>query len=337
MKILIIGLGEFGYSLLKHISEVSNQAIKEIRAFDIREDLIASLIKNQIHPDFPRYPLSNNKIKFYTNLKEAVLDIDLIILSINSKYIIDTIEKIQPYLKEKIRILNTSKALTREGKFFSEVIKISLSGINLEYAVLSGSTKASDILDQKRVIATIGATNLNFLNDIQSIFKSDNFIIKITNDVIAVEIAGIIKNILSILYGYMKTKNYSISEIYYILAKYKLFIEEIYPSIINENLLPAWEVDLYMGFELGTRNYILGTMLGEGKNIQEILLAKENQTLEGLISLYSLDKNTFLSKVPEYLLLQNLLINKTITDNEFKDKIINNSLLQKSDTTIYNK
>jgi len=67
----------------------------------------------------------------------------------------------------------------------------------------------------------------------------------------------------------------------------------------------------------------LGTMLGEGKNIQEILLAKENQTLEGLISLDSLDKNTFLSKIPEYLLLQNLLIHKNITDNEFKNKIIN--------------
>ncbi len=323
MKILIIGLGEFGYSLLTHISEINNSKIKEIRAFDIREDSIASLIKNQIHPDFPRYPLSNNKIKFYKNLKEAVVDIDLIILSVNSKYIINIIEEIKPYLKENIQILNTSKALTEEGKFFSEVIKISLSGINLEYAILSGSTKASDILDKKRVIATIGATNLNFLDDIQSILQSDNFIIKVTNDVIAVEIAGIIKNILSILYGYMKTKNYSVSEIYYILAKYKFYIEELYPSIIDENLLPAWEVDLYMGFELGTRNYILGTMLGEGKNIQEILLAKENQTLEGLISLDSLDKNTFLSKIPEYLLLQNLLIHKNITDNEFKNKIIN--------------
>jgi len=36
MKILIIGLGEFGYSLLTHISEINNSKIKEIRAFDIR-------------------------------------------------------------------------------------------------------------------------------------------------------------------------------------------------------------------------------------------------------------------------------------------------------------
>jgi len=322
MKILIIGLGEFGYALLKHISEVNNSNISEIRAFDVREELVQNLMDTHIHPDFPKYPLYNTEIKFYKKLEEAVLDIDIIFLAINSQYIIDIIERIRPYLRESIRIVNTSKALTKDGKFFSELIKKSLSNTNLEYACLAGSTKASDILDGNRVIATLAADNLNYLDNVYNILHSSNFNIKRTSDIIAVELAGVVKNILSILYGYMKNKKYSITEIYYILSKYKIDIEKIYPAIDDESLLPAWQVDLYMGFELGTRNYIVGKLLGDGKTIQEILKIQNNLTLEGLVSLQSLDKNYILSKLPSYLLLQNLLIYNNITDSYFKERIL---------------
>ena len=324
MKILTVGLGEFGYAILKHISEINSSKVEEFRAFDIRENIIESLASTHIHPDFPKYPLYNCNIKFYKDIKEAVLGVDLIILAINSKYIIETLKILRLHIGKKIRILNTSKSLTIEGEFFSEAITKILDGVDLEYASLSGSTKASDILSKKRVIASLATKNLNYLDDICDIFYSPNFNLKRTNDLMAVEIAGVVKNILSILYGYMKNKNYSITEIYYILAKYKLDIEKAYPTIDDESLLSAWQVDLYMGFELGTRNYILGKMIGDGKTIQEIIFLQKDQTLEGLISLRSLDKNYFLSKIPSYLLLQNLLINRNITDEYFKDKMINN-------------
>jgi glycerol-3-phosphate dehydrogenase len=134
--------------------------------------------------------------------------------------------------------------------------------------------------------------------------------------------AGVTKNLITLLYGYLKGYGYSETQASYVVAKTMHEIEERHPSLRTKHLLPAWNVDIWMSAHTGTRNVRCGIHLGQSAADPEHG-DKEIGTSEGWRTLHHLPHHEYLNEIEAFRLLYQLLVKKEISQERFEQALFN--------------
>lgn len=152
-------------------------------------------------PDNAKLP---ENIIFTNDLIKVVQQAKQLLIAVPSYAFTELIVQILPYIKQSQISWATKGLDAKTGKFFSEIL-IDLLGENIAMAVLSGPSFAKEVIKQEPTSITIAGRKLQqdqlFVTDLINKLNSRIFRVYSCNDIIGVQLGGVLKNILAVASG----------------------------------------------------------------------------------------------------------------------------------------
>lgn len=195
--IAILGAGSWGTALALHLSKQGQKV--HLWSFDSNE--IIALSNDRMNKQFlPGFPFTD-LIHPIAELSEALLEVEDIIMAVPSHGYRNTLKLLKPLMTPSMRITNVSKGLDAESGQLLNAIVEEVLGKDCQFAILSGPSFAREVAAGLMTSVVIASKHRKFKNDLMKRFNSENFRTYPSDDVIGVELGGVIKNILAIAIG----------------------------------------------------------------------------------------------------------------------------------------
>ena len=276
----IIGAGAWGTALSCILNKKEN-----ITIWSYEKKTVHQINKYRTNKTFlPNIKIPNN-ISATNNLQD-LMSCKFIFICVPSQFIKKIILKFKNFYKKDMIFVNCSKGIEHSSKLLiSDTIKKILPGS--EVAILSGPSFAIEVAKKKPTAVTIACKNQNNAKKLAILLNSKNFRCYYTNDVIGVQFGGIIKNILAIASGIVKSQKLGSS------AKAALMTRGLSEMKRIGLAYGAKESTFYGLSGLGdliltcnselSRNFSTGLLIGKGKKINEIIKSKKTIS-EGIMN-----------------------------------------------------
>jgi glycerol-3-phosphate dehydrogenase (NAD(P)+) len=278
-QISIIGAGAMGRAMAVLITE--NKKGK-VRLWDREPQLIARIKKDS---------KTSKEIEFITNLPETVKNSDLILLAVPSFAVRDVCQRISGFSLPPILMI--SKGMEEETSLLPfQVVKEVLKKNDILH--LSWSRFAEDIYKKIPTTEILASENESLSKNFCSLLGTKWLRISTSTDLLGVQLAGALKNIIVIGIGLAERKNSKIKE--------KLIEEGVQEMIKLGKIMgaekdtfegPAGRINLELSADSRSRNYCLGQALFE-KDRAEIQreLKEKKITIEGLDTTWAIYRLT---------------------------------------------
>jgi glycerol-3-phosphate dehydrogenase (NAD(P)+) len=313
-KIAILGAGACG-SVVANIVGDSY----DVKMFSNSEICASEINSSHTNSKYVKGALNAN-ISATTDLAEAVEGAGVIFIVLPSRTTAQVLydlnsSRIENFTKKFV--LLTKGVDEASEKFFSDIIFEQFS--NSDVAVMSGPNFAEELFEKKPTVSTLATKNVEFFTELESILGCDFFRLQYFSDLRAVQLCGLVKNVVAIVCGISEGlclgKNIfaalvtkGISEIYNLCKKFNY----------DENVVrtSAGVGDMVLTCSsLKSRNMSFGYKIGSGTSVEEIL-KNSTSTVEGLTNAKSLSNIS--ARVGIENTLSNLLLE--IISNSFTKK-----------------
>lgn len=271
MKLTVLGPGCWGLTIAKLL----NNNFDEICIWGRPEDLVESLVKEK-RVERPLQIQLDSKVEITSDLKSALNGAEIILLVVSTGGIRPVCEQIKKIGLEKNQILvNLAKGIELPSlKRMSEVVLEVLPDIN--FAVLSGPTLAREIIEGKPTLATLSSPDMKIAKRAQELLNVPSLFRLYTNpDMIGVELGGSLKNVIAIASGFASSMGLG---------------DNLRGSLLTRGIAEMTRVAVALGANPQTlyglsglgdliatasspysRNYTVGSLLAQGKKIDDIL------------------------------------------------------------------
>lgn len=271
MKLTVLGPGCWGLTL----AWMLNNNFDEICVWGRTQDLSEEL-KQYKRTTKPLTVQLDNKVEITDNLAKAIEGAEIILLVVATSGIRPVCQQLKEAgLKDKQILVNLSKGLELPSlKRMSEVIKDELPTSKL--VILSGPTLAKEILNGCPTAASVASEDMNAAEFVQKHLNvPSKFRLYTNSDVIGVELGGSLKNVIAIASGFADAMKLGDN------CRGSLLTRGMAEIVRVSVALGASPSTLYglsgMGDLIATcsspfsRNFTVGSMLGHGKKIDDIL------------------------------------------------------------------
>ncbi len=317
-KCAIIGSGAWGLAIAGLLAQNGQQVL----TFSQYKTEAEKINKKYGRSAFPMFASNDFKL--------VVKDSDFIFLVVPSDAVLLVLKSLS---KEKIssqtKIIICSKGIEGKGlQLFSDCVDQALP--NNSYAILSGPNFASEVAKLLPTTTTIASTSRESALEIANLLKNDNFLPVISNDIVATQIFGSIKNILAIgcgiVDGLKLGQNAKAALILNGVLEANLLVKKLGGKPSESFFSPCGLGDLFLTCSSKkSRNNSLGFLIGSGKNIQEIL--DSGKTFEGFKASQSMIKFAKKHQITLHLCQKiNQILQGKFTTTEIKN-IISNAIL----------
>lgn len=202
IKISFLGFGAFNCAMAHYLTEkFAKNDNYNFFFWDIDENIYDNFSIHHKHPYHFSDKKFNDKIQGYQNKEDLIKDADVVIVGINAQNVNKAIEGIDSLINKNTVFVIISKGIDNQThELLSSIIQknIKNSKFNNPIAVFSGGTIAKDIANKIPLIAEIACQNNVCTELVADLFHSNTLRIYTNNDVLSVEIAGALKNFISI-------------------------------------------------------------------------------------------------------------------------------------------
>lgn len=302
LNIGIYGIGNFGFAILKHLS--NRNFNHKIYCYDRNINVLNSILDENKHPFLHTDYKLNSNVNVCLSSEKLIKKIDIMILCVTSDGMTDVANQIKKYSNKKIIILNTAKAFCKSsGKTISSFFNDKLNSSQYEYGMLAGGTIARDLFNEEPLGITIAFKDNKTQVVLKDIFLNENLKVYLSSDVIGVEYASAFKNIIAILAGIISGFNYSFGSETHLISRASGEVRDLVVSLLGgdpETFMmesQCWGNDLWMSCLGNSRNRKLGILIAKHNSFNAGLneAIKQNITVEGANSICSLEKLTILN------------------------------------------
>lgn len=257
-KIVVAGAGVFGTSVAERLSWNKNN---NVILHSIEEDVVADINKNHQNTKYFPTRFLNTSIKA-TGDDEVFRDADVIMLVLPSKVIVPFSERVKKNNNGNPLIVNLAKGMSDNGAFITEDIPFERT------ASMKGPSFAIETINGFPTSFTFGGRRDDFEYFRDTVLPNTGFTLDWSNDVRAVELLSILKNMYAIAIGLVSGR-YGSPNVDFM----------VYTKAVNEmkELLKIYGCDeeiifRYCGIgDLGltalndlSRNRTLGMLIGKG-------------------------------------------------------------------------
>ena len=196
----IIGAGAWGTALSCILNKKEN-----ITIWSYEKKTVHQINKYRTNKTFlPNIKIPNN-ISATNNLKD-LMSCKFIFICVPSQFIKKIILKFKNFYKKDMIFVNCSKGIEHSSKLLiSDIIKKILPGS--EVAILSGPSFAIEVAKKKPTAVTIGSKDEKNAKKLAKLVNSKTFRCYYSNDIVGVQLGGVIKNILAIASGIVESQN----------------------------------------------------------------------------------------------------------------------------------
>ncbi len=271
MKLTVLGAGCWGLTLAWLLTDNFEDVCVWGRHCDLYDDLI-----HNKHASKPLEVQLQQRVVVTSDLQAAIKDADIILSVVATAGMRDVCENLKKAgIKSSQILVNASKGIELNTLMrMSEVIKDVLP--EQKVAILSGPTLAKEVLQGKPTAASVACENLEDAKFVQEHLNVPNrFRLYSNRDVIGVELGGSLKNVIAIASGFAHAMDLGDNCMGALLAR---GMAEIVRVSVKLGASPSTLYGLSgMGDLIATcsspmsRNYTVGSLLGQGKKIDDIL------------------------------------------------------------------
>lgn len=267
--ITVIGAGAWGTTLAYLLSDKGYDIAIWVHEKDIAEEIQKTRVNAVYLPDI----VLPYEIKPTSNLAEAVRGARYIVNAVPAQYTRAVFEEAFQYIVEEAIIISVSKGIERGT--LNTVSRILRELSHRTVAVLSGPSFAKEAIKKLPTAVTIAAEDKSTGLVLQEIFNMNSFRVYTHDDILGVELGGALKNVIAVAAGISDSLGFG---------------NNSRASLITRGLAEMTRLGVSMGAREKTfsglsgmgdlvltctsplsRNYTVGTKLGQGMKLKDIL------------------------------------------------------------------
>ena len=271
-KILVIGGGSWGTAFANYLASAKQKKIKIwMREPEARES-IRSNLENTLF--LPGIKLSPN-LEPVTNLEDETQDADIVIMAVPSKFIRYTFIELKEILATKV-IVNLSKGFESTSLKTISQLAVEIIGPDIlqRWITVSGPSFARELAENHPTVVAACSKNEEILKHIQTDFSSDILRIYRTEDLIGIETAGSMKNVMAIASGIVRGTGFGYNTTASLVTRASMEISR-FGIKLGARPETFWGLagigDLMLTcFGPLSRNFQLGERIAKGETLQQI-------------------------------------------------------------------
>lgn len=289
-KYAVFGAGSWATAIVKMLCENLNEVGWYMRSVYTKEHLL----KEQHNPSYlSAVEFKTEQLKLSNDINETAKWADVLIFVIPSAFIYSELEKLTENISQKT-VVSAVKGIIPEtgllvGEHFNDVYKIPFKNI----AVIAGPCHAEEVALERLSYLTISCTDNDKAQAIANALSSNYIKTKISDDIIGVEYAVMLKNIYAIAAGIAHGLGYGDNFQSVLMSnairEMKRFIKKMHKMKRNINNSAYLGDLLVTGYSVFSRNRMFGNMIGKGYTVKSAQL-EMNMVAEG----YYATKSAFL-------------------------------------------
>ncbi len=285
MTITVLGAGSWGTTLAVLLAQKGYAVSLWAHRPDFAEELSRSRENVRYLPGavFPE------SLGIAGDIREAVAAADVIVAAVPSQAVRETMQLLSGMNLEGKLIVNVAKGIELgSGKRLSEVILETLPELDPSMvAVLYGPSHAEEVSGQQPTTVVAASSSPDTAKRVQEIFHTRMFRVYVNTDIVGVEIAGSVKNIIAIAAG---------------IADGIGFGDNAKAAIITRGLAEISRLSEAMGGDPMTvsglsgigdlvvtclskhsRNRYVGEQIGKGRSLEDVI-SHMNMVAEGVLT-----------------------------------------------------
>lgn len=195
-KIGVIGAGSWGIALAKLLYTNGH----EVTVWSIVESEIAMLKEKHEHEDkLPGVKLPEEML-FTTDLENAIVGREVLVLAVPSVYTRSTAKSMAPYVAEGQMIVCVAKGIEEDTLMtISDVVEQEIPCADV--AVMCGPSHAEEVGIGLPTTVVAGARTQASAEYIQDLFMNDVFRVYTSPDMLGMELGGSLKNVIALAAG----------------------------------------------------------------------------------------------------------------------------------------
>lgn len=291
MKVCIIGAGAWGTALSILLAKKRTKVTLWCNTSDLKDEILNNAENIRFLPGF-KLP---SEVVLESDHLTAVKGMDIIIAAVPGKYLASVCRDFAGHLEKQVKVVSVVKGIeSTQSLTMTGLIKRELSVDEQEIAVLSGPNFAKEVANHMPSAAVCASKNQDLARTVQNLFSTAYFRVYRSDDVLGVELGGILKNVVAIGAGIIEGLGYGDN------TKAALLVRGLEESRRLFKALGAKEATLFglscLGDMVATcssplsRNKRFGVLIGKGvlqKDARQEI-SKDGQAIEGLESLQGL-------------------------------------------------
>lgn len=195
MKVSVIGSGAWGTALALVLFENGN----DVTVWSYMEDESKVLAETRENPLLKGVDLPS-EMKFTSDLA-CVADCEVVVLATPSFAVRGTVKNLRPNLKAGTILISVSKGIEKDSSLpLSEVIREEV-GEGFPIVALTGPSHAEEVGRHIPTTVVSACEDIAVAEKIQDLFMNPRFRVYTSDDVVGVELAGALKNIIALCAG----------------------------------------------------------------------------------------------------------------------------------------
>ncbi|WP_308993669.1 NAD(P)H-dependent glycerol-3-phosphate dehydrogenase [Mariniflexile litorale] len=269
LKYAVFGAGSWATAIVKMLCENLEEVGWYMRSVYTKEHLL----REYHNPNYlSSVEFHIDQLKLSNDINEIADYADVLIFAIPSAFIHSELEKLNMDISNKI-IVSAVKGILPEsglllGEHFHEAYKVPYNNI----AVIAGPCHAEEVALERLSYLTISCSDSKKAQTIANSLSSDYIKTKISDDIIGVEYAVMLKNIYAIAAGIAHGLGYGDNFQSVLMSnsirEMKRFIKKMHKMKRNINNSAYLGDLLVTGYSVFSRNRMFGNMIGKGYTVK---------------------------------------------------------------------
>jgi len=272
MKYSIIGAGTFGTAMAIVASRCGNDVLLWSHDPKVAE----GIRRDRKNPAYLSSLDLDQRIRATHSIEDAAQFSDVIFMVVPSHHYREVLSQLKPFLNAGVNVVSGTKGiendtLDRMSAITREVLGNKLGG----FAVLSGPTFAVETARGDPTAAVVASTDLHLSEEVQRSLSCTTFRLYNSPDVVGVELAGSLKNVIAIAAGVLEGLGLGFNTTAALITRGLYEITKLGVALGGRpetfaGLAGMGDLVLTCTGSL-SRNRSVGVALGRGKKLNEIL------------------------------------------------------------------
>lgn len=191
--VCFIGAGSFGTALSTIVAAKGCR----VNIFDVDEPHLKRMEEAMENTDYlPGVKLSGD-YHFYTDNEPAIKDADVVVFSLPAQIFRVALKAAVPYIKEDALVMNIAKGI--EQKTLKRMSEIAAEMFDMQrYVMISGPSHAEEVGIGVPTTIAVASENLESAKAIQELFGTNRLRLYTNDDMLGMELAGSLKNVMAV-------------------------------------------------------------------------------------------------------------------------------------------
>lgn len=281
--IAVLGPGSWGTAL----SQVLNDNGHEVRIWGNLPEQINEINTYHTNKHYFKDVVLDENIIAYTDLAETLKDVDAILFVVPTKVTRLVAQQVAKTLDHKAIIMHASKGLEPDShKRLSTILEEEIpEHLRSDIVVVSGPSHAEETIVRDLTLITAASKDLQTAQYVQELFSNHYFRLYTNADVIGVETAGALKNIIAVGAGALHGLGFGDNAKAAIIARGLAEITRLGVALganpLTYSGLSGVGDLIVTGTSIHSRNWRAGDALGRGEALADIE-ANMGMVIEGI-------------------------------------------------------